>query len=95
MMTVDQQFTALAEKVQQLVQRHQRLQRENEKLKEDLEQARKREAAMRARGEELLQQVAILKMAAGEMSEGDKKTFERKLNQYIKEIDKAIAYLSE
>ena len=72
-----------------------RLQREAEKLKEELEQAKKREQAMQGRVEELQQQVAILKLAAGEMSEADKKTFERKLNQYIKEIDKAIAYLSE
>jgi archaellum component FlaC len=94
-MTVDQQFTALYEKLQQLLQRHNRLQRETEKLKEELDQAKKREQAMQSRVEELQQQVAILKLAAGEMSEQDKKTFERKLNQYIKEIDKAIAYLSE
>lgn len=94
-MTIDQQFTALYEKLQQLLQRHNRLQRETEKLKEELEQARKRETAMQARAEELQQQIGILKLAAGEMSEQDKKVFERKLNQYIKEIDKAIAYLSE
>ena len=94
-MTVDQQFTALYEKLQQLLLRQNRLQREAEKLKEELEQAKKREQAMQGRVEELQQQVAILKLAAGEMSEADKKTFERKLNQYIKEIDKAIAYLSE
>jgi hypothetical protein len=45
--------------------------------------------------DELQQQVAILKMAAGEMSEKDKKDFERKINQYIKEIDKCISYLSQ
>jgi hypothetical protein len=50
---------------------------------------------MQSKAEELQQQVAILKLAAGEMSDKDKKTFERKLNQYIKEIDKAIAHLSE
>lgn len=94
-MTVDQQFTALYEKMQQLVQRYNRLQRENEKLQEELEGAKKREAMVLARTEEMHQQVAVLKMAAGEMSEGDKKAFERKLNQYIKEIDKAIAYLSQ
>jgi alanyl-tRNA synthetase len=94
-MTVDQQFTALTEKLQQLLQRHHRLQRENEKLQEELEQVRKREAAMQRRAEELQQQIAVLKLAAGEMSDADKKTFERKLNQYIKEIDRAIAYLSE
>jgi cell division septum initiation protein DivIVA len=94
-MTVDQQFTALTEKLQQLLQRHHRLQRETDKLKEELEQARKREAACQGRVDELQQQVAVLKLAAGEMSDKDKKTFERKLTQYIKEIDKAIAYLSE
>ena len=94
-MTVDQQFTALTEKVQQLLQRHHRLQRENEGLREELRQLRMRDAAWQRKAEELLQQVAVLKLAAGEMSEGDKKTFERKLNQYIKEIDRAIAYLSE
>jgi predicted nucleic acid-binding Zn-ribbon protein len=94
-MTVDQQFTALTEKLQQLLQRHHRLQRETDKLREELEEARKRERAVQGRVEDLQQQVSVLKLAAGEMSEADKKTFERKLNQYIKEIDRAIAYLSE
>ena len=94
-MTVDQQFTSLYEKMQLLLQRHNRLQRENEKLKEELDQSKKREITTRDKVEELQQQVSVLKLAAGEMSDKDKKTFERKLNQYIKEIDKAIAYLSE
>ena len=94
-MTVDQQFTALTEKLQQLLQRHHRLQRETDKLKEELELSKKRELSLQGKMEELQQQVAVLKLAAGEMSDKDKKTFERKLNQYIKEIDKAIAYLSE
>lgn len=94
-MTVDQQFTALYEKLQQLLQRHHRLQRETEKLKEELEEAKRKETATKARMDEMAQQVAVLKMAAGEMTDKDKKTFERKLSQYIKEIDRAIAYLSE
>ncbi len=94
-MTVDEQFTALTEKLQQLLQRHLRLQRETEKLREELDAAQKREQAMQGRVDELQQQVSVLKLVAGEMSETDKKTFERKLNQYIKEIDKAIACLSE
>ncbi|NTS43194.1 hypothetical protein HRG84_20085 [Flavisolibacter sp. BT320] len=94
-MTVDQQFTVLYEKVQQLLLQQGRLQRENKKLQEELALAQKSETAARDRIDELQQQVSILKLAAGEMSEEDKKTFERKLNQYIKEIDRAIAYLSE
>lgn len=94
-MTVDEQFNVLYEKLQQLLHQQARLQRENKKLQEDLLLAKKQEAANRNKVDELQQQVAILKLAAGEMSEKDKKTFERKLNQYIKEIDKAITHLSE
>lgn len=94
-MTVDQQFTVLYEKLQQLLLQQGRLQRENKKLQEELALAQKTEAAARDRIDELQQQVSILKLAAGEMSEEDKKKFERKLSQYIKEIDRTIAYLSE
>ena len=94
-MTVDQQFNAINEKLQQLLRQYNRLQKETEQLKEEVELARKREAAMQNKADELQQQVSILKLAAGEMTEKDKRAFERKLNQYIKEIDKAIAYLSE
>ena len=94
-MSVDQQFTTLYEKIQSLLRQYNRLERENEKLREELEASKQREGATLGKVEELQSQISILKLAAGEMSEKDKKTFERQLNQYIKEIDKAIAYLSE
>lgn len=94
-MTIDQQFTILNEKVQQLLRQYHSLQREAEKLKKGLADAKAAEVAARTKMDELQQQVSILKLAAGEMTDKDKKTFERKLNQYIKEIDRTIAYLSE
>jgi len=94
-MSVDQQFTVLYEKLQQLLRQQARLQKETEKLKEELKQSKKREEATQNKVEELQQQASILKLAAGEMSDKDKKIFERKLSQYIKEIDKTITYLSE
>jgi len=95
MSVVDQQFTVLYEKMQQLLRQYNRLEKENEKLQQELDESKKREGATHGKMEELQQQISILKLAAGEMSEKDKKTFDRRLNQYIKEIDKAIAYLSE
>jgi len=95
MSVVDQQFTALYEKLQQLLRQYNRLEKEAEKLRGELDEAKQREGATQGKIEELQQQVSILKLAAGEMSEKDKKAFERRLNQYIREIDKAIAYLSE
>ena len=94
-MTIDEQFTILAEKVQTLLRQHSSLQRETEKLKKELADAKAKEAAAQIKMDELQGQVSILKLAAGEMTDRDKKIFERKLNQYIKEIDRTIAYLSE
>lgn len=94
-MSVDQQFNTVADKLQQLLKAMARLQRDNERLKEELHSAREKEGAARQRIEELQQQTAILKYAAGEMDEKEKKDFEKKINQYIKQIDKCIAYLSQ
>ena len=94
-MSVDQQFTVLYEKLQSLLRQYNRVEKENEKLREELQASKLKEAETLGKMAELQQQVSILKLAAGEMSEKDKKVFERQLNQYIREIDKTIAYLSE
>jgi len=94
-MTVDQQFTTLNEKLQQLLRQYSRLQKENERLKEELQQSKNKETEIHIKVDELQQQVGILKLASGEMSERDKKEFEKKINQYLREIDKCISFLSQ
>lgn len=94
-MSVDQQFNTIGDKLQLLLKAVARLQKENERLKSELHGAREREQAAYQRVEELQQQAAILKYAAGDMSDKEKKDFERKINQYLREIDKCIAYLSQ
>ncbi len=94
-MSVDQQFTAINDKLQLLLKALNRLQKENERLKSNLEQVKQKESAAKQSIEELQQQSSILKLASGEMSDKDKKNFEKKINQYIKEIDKCIAFLSQ
>ena len=93
-MSVDQQFTALYEKLQNLLRQYTQLKRENEKLRDEITEWKGKETAALTKAEELQQQLSILKMAAGAMNDKDKKVFERKLGKYIKEIDKTIAYLS-
>jgi hypothetical protein len=94
-MTVDQQFNNINEKLQQLLRQYSRLQKENERLKEELHLAQSREKEMELRLEEQGQQIGILKLGAGEMNDRDKKEFEKKINQYIREIDKCISFLSQ
>jgi regulator of replication initiation timing len=93
--SIDQQFNTLAEKLQQLLKHMGHLRKENEQLQAELQQARQSEAAALARVEELKEQAAILKFAAGDMNEQDKKEFEHTINRYIRQIDKTIAYLSQ
>jgi hypothetical protein len=71
------------------------LQRENDQLRADLQAATKNEAAAHVQIDELKQQAAILKFAAGQMSDRDKKEFETTISRYIRQIDKCIAYLSQ
>ena len=93
-MSVDQQFNTINEKLQLLLKQLSRVQKDNEKLREALDSAQKSEAAAQQRIGELQQQVMILKTATGELGEKDKKEFEKKISQYIREIDKCIAFLS-
>ena len=45
--------------------------------------------------EDLKQQVDVLKITSGDWDQSDKKDFEKRINSYIKEIDRCIALLSE
>ena len=94
-MTLDNQFNAINDKLQNLLRALNRLKKENEKLRTELDLSKKREDASLQQIEDLQQQSSILQLAAGEMNETDKKNFEKKLNQYIKEVDKCIAFLSK
>lgn len=94
-MTIDQQFNTIHDKLQQLLKAHSRVQKENERLKDELQKARDNEQLMNQRLDEMQQQVSVMKLGTGDMNERDKKEFEKKINRYIKEIDKCISYLSE
>ena len=61
----------------------------------DLEQAKSKEQAAQNLVQELQQQTSVLKLAAGEFNQKDKKDFEKQINQYIREIDKCISFLSQ
>ena len=94
-MKLDEPIKRISDKLQHLLNQFLLLKKENEKLRDELQASKLKEAETLGKMAELQQQVSILKLAAGEMSEKDKKVFERQLNQYIREIDKTIAYLSE
>jgi archaellum component FlaC len=85
----------IQEKLQQLVKQYSALQKENEKLSLQLSLLKEKESIQHQQIDELNQQVSLLKAAKSGMSEEDKKDFEKRINQYLKEIDKCIAMLQE
>jgi chromosome segregation ATPase len=91
----EQQLKNINEKIQLLVKKYEALQKENEKLKLDLQQSNNRHQTLIEQSEKLEQQTEILKLSKGEMNAVEKKAFEKRLNQYVKEIDRCIALLSE
>lgn len=82
-------------KLQQLLKQHQLLQKENEQLKLSVSDLKLNQQTDLKKIDELEQQIAILKSAAGKMNEADKKMYEKQINHYIREIDKCIGLLSE
>jgi archaellum component FlaC len=93
--SLDQQFNTINDKLQRLVKQYQRLQKENELLKKELQECKKAETSTAQSINELKEQVQILKLSSGEMNDREKKDFEKNINQYIREIDKCIAYLNQ
>ena len=95
MSTTEQHLKRIQEKLQQLLRQHVVVLKENNKLKEELDSARQKMTDQQKIADELKQQVSILKVSAGEMSGSDKKEFEKRINGYLKEIDRCIALLGK
>ena len=89
------QLKRIQAKLQQLVKQCTVLQKENNWLKGELDTAKKEVSTYQETLSNLKQQVDVLKYSNGEMSETDKKEFEKRINFYVKEIDRCIVMLSQ
>jgi len=83
------------EKLQQLLKEHLLLRREHERQEKIIGDLQQEKEKNREQVAQLEQQVSILKAATGKLEEPEKKKLEKTINQYIREIDKCIALLSE
>jgi archaellum component FlaC len=92
---LEQHIQRINEKLQNLLKQYRFLQKDNEKLRKELNDIRGIHSERSKQIEELEQKVAILKTATNNMSNEDKKELEKRLNHYIKEIDRCITILSE
>ena len=95
MAELEDNITRINQKLQQLLKEYRHLQKENEQLLAALKEVKNNHAQQIEHTNQLQQKLAIMKTSAGTMNEQDKKSFEKNINSYIKEIDKCIALLSE
>jgi uncharacterized small protein (DUF1192 family) len=83
------------EKLQLVVHQYQVMQRENVRLHKELQDLKGKDELHVQQIAELENKVAALKMAAGQIEVTDRKELEKKLNLYIREIDRCIAMLGD
>jgi Ni,Fe-hydrogenase maturation factor len=95
MSDLEKNIKRINDKLQQLLKNYQLLQKENSRQSELIKQLKQAKEKDDQQITTLQEKISILKAATGNMSEADKKAFEKNINQYIREIDKCIGILSE
>jgi len=95
MAELEENIKRINSKLQQLLKQYYFLQKENERKTNEIAGLKEINNNQFKQLAELEQQALIFKSAKGEMNETDKKEFEKRINQYIKEINKCIGLLSE
>jgi archaellum component FlaC len=94
MSDLDVHIKRIQEKLERLLKQYNDLQKENNLLKKEAERSLRQATVNQQSIDNLKQQVEVLKISSGNWDEDDKKEFEKRINHYIKEIDKCIALLS-
>jgi hypothetical protein len=89
------QLKRVHEKIVLLMKQHLALQKEHERLKEDLKKMQLRCESITGDSEKFRLQAEVSRLSGRGMEEADKKTLEKRLSQYVREIDKCIALLQE
>ncbi len=94
MLDLDLHIKAVQDKLQLLLKSHQLLARENQRLQKELEKSQQQVVQ---RDEQILglqQQVDALKLGTSAQSPEEKALLEKRINGYLKEIDKCLALLN-
>ncbi|MFT3706016.1 MAG: hypothetical protein QM802_26855 [Agriterribacter sp.] len=94
MSAIDEHITRLNDKLQLLLKKYQAIEKENEKLKQELQQKLLNEKMLQEKTALLQQQVEIANIASQKPDSITKSDLEKRINTYIREIDQCIALLS-
>lgn len=94
MVDLDLQIKSIQDKLQQLLKQQALLQKENQKLKKELEKSivvsDEKEKSLQV----IRQQIDVLKLGAGNLNNAEKNALGKRIDVYLKEIDKCLALLN-
>jgi hypothetical protein len=88
-------ITRIQEKLLNLQKQFQLIHRDNERLQQQVNNYEEKDRLQHFRIDELERQLELAKAVRPEMNEKDKLALEKRINQYLREIDKCIALLNE
>lgn len=91
---LEDKIKKIQEKMQLLIRQHTAVLKENQALKNALEEAKQQAAGAVSAAEGLQHQLDSKKYTQGLMNPEEKKIFEKKISNYVKEIERCIALLS-
>lgn len=94
MVDLDLQIKSIQNKLQQLLRQQSLLQKENQKLKKDLEKAVAYGDEKEHTLQTIQQQMDVLKLSSGNLTEEEKNSLGKRIDVYLKEIDKCLALLN-
>lgn len=94
MVNLDAQIRNLQEKIQLLAKQQAQLARDNQRLQKELETSRQKLAQSGEENLRLQQQMDILKLGSGALSEAEKTALSKRIDGYLREIDKCLALLN-
>lgn len=94
MKSIEEHIISINSKLQQLLKKYAALKKENETLSYKLKEKIENEKKFLEQIDSLEMQTGILKASSGKMNETDKHNFNKRINQYIKELEKCITLLN-
>jgi chromosome segregation ATPase len=88
-------FSRIEEKLGLLTSKLRDYKRENEKMRKELEDKKLQWDELKTKNEEMELQMTLLRNGASGDVKTSKSVLEKKINEYIKEIDRCIALLGD
>ncbi len=92
-MNINEQLEQLYKKLQQIMQQHAQLQKENKQLHQKLAHTQYQNETLITQILTVQQKLDAVRIINNQLAESDKRDIEKRIDQYIKDIDKCIEAL--